>query len=159
MTTTRPKKKARTAITRSGGYSHQVASARPAPALLRFLLLSLCVSLCVLFLELAPASASPANDKAYALIFGTVWTPEGQPIYGVKVRIRRADDKKPKWKLFSNHAGEFAQRVPAGKNDYIVYADLKDFKSSAQNKLQAGTPVTVHIENDERVDIGLHLTR
>jgi len=76
MTTTRPKKKARTAITRSGGYSHQVASARPAPALLRFLLLSLCVSLCALFLELAPASASPANDKAYALIFGTVWTPD-----------------------------------------------------------------------------------
>ena len=77
----------------------------------------------------------------------------------MKVRIRRADDKKPKWELFSNHTGEFAQRVPAGKADYVVYADLKDFKSSPKKKLQAGTPVTVHIDNDKRVDIGLHLTR
>jgi hypothetical protein len=107
----------------------------------------------------AGASPVPGGDKAYALIFGTVWTPEGQPVYGVKVRIRRADDKRPKWELFSNRVGEFAQRVPAGKADYVVYADLKDFKSSPQNKLQAGTPVTVHVENDERVDIGLHLTR
>src|SRR3984893_16431018 len=56
-------------------------------------------------------------DQPYALIFGTVWGPDDRPIYGVRVKIRRAQDKKPKWELYSNHTGEFAQRVQAGKAD------------------------------------------
>ena len=71
--------------------------------------------------------------------------------------IRRADQKKPKWELYSNHTGEFAQRVPSGKASYIVWVDAKSVKAISNNKLQAGTEVTVQIAGDERVDIGLHL--
>jgi len=94
--------------------------------------------------------------KPYALIFGTVWGPDEQPVYGVKVKIRPADKNKAKWELYSDHRGEFAQRVPAGTNDYVVYADLKPEKG--QPKLVA-PEVKVHIENDERQDIGLHLKK
>ena len=76
---------------------------------------------------------------------------------GVKVKIRRADQKKPEWELYSDHMGEFAQRLPAGKADYIVWADLKGYKSLNGKHLSPGEQVTVHIEGDERQDIGLHL--
>jgi hypothetical protein len=95
----------------------------------------------------------------YALIFGTVWDPDGRPVYGVTVKIRRADEKKTRWETFSNHTGEFAQRVPLAKADYIVWADLKGTKLPSGKILKAGAEVPVHIEGDrnERVDIGLHL--
>jgi len=107
----------------------------------------------------AAAPAGSAHEKPYALIFGTAWGPDNLPVYGVKVKIRRADQKKAKWELYSDHHGEFAQRVPAGTADYVVWADLKGFKSSDGSKLQAGPELTVHVDNDERQDIGLHLTR
>ncbi len=72
--------------------------------------------------------------------------------YGVKVKIRRANEKKAKWELYSDHHGEFAQRVPAGEADYIVWADVKTAKGSSPPE------VKVHVINDERQDIGLHLT-
>jgi hypothetical protein len=98
--------------------------------------------------------------KPYALIFGTVWGPDNQPVYGAKVQIRPADRKKAKWELYSDHQGEFAQRVPAGQADYIVWVDTKDLKrvkSSSGKQLQSGQEVTVHIAGDERQDIGVHL--
>jgi hypothetical protein len=98
--------------------------------------------------------------KPYALIFGTVWGPDDRPVYGVKVKIRRADKNKAKWELISNHTGEFAQRVPAGKADYVVWVeakDLKGIKASNGNTLEPGPSVTVQIAGDERQDIGLHL--
>ena len=97
------------------------------------------------------------KPKPYALIFGTVWDPGGHPLYGVRVKIRRADEKKARWELYSNHTGEFAQRVPAGKADYIVWADVKGYKLPSGRRLKPGPEVTVHIDNDERSDIGLHL--
>ena len=95
--------------------------------------------------------------KSYALIVGTVWGPDDRPVYGVKVKIRRTDKKKAKWELYSNHTGEFAQRLPAGKADYIVWADSKGLKSLTGKRLEPGPEVTVHIESEERADIGLHL--
>jgi hypothetical protein len=95
----------------------------------------------------------------YALIFGTVWGPDDHPVYGIKVKIRRARDKKAKWELYSDHSGEFAQRVPAGETDYVVYADLKGAKFADGHPLHLAQEVPVHVEYDERVDIGLHLAR
>jgi hypothetical protein len=95
--------------------------------------------------------------KPYALIFGTVWDPEGHPLYGVTVKLRRADEKRARWEVLSNHTGEFAQRVPAGKADYIVWADVKGYKLASGKRLKPGSEVTVHIENEERSDVGLHL--
>jgi len=94
--------------------------------------------------------------KPYALIFGTVWDPVGAPMYGVKVKIRPADAKKAKWELYSDHRGEFAQRVPAGSHDYIVSTEIKPQKG--QPRLEAAE-VRVHIENDERQDVGVHLKK
>jgi len=79
-------------------------------------------------LPVSGSDQKKVTDKHYALIFGTVYDPDGHPLYGVKVKIRRSSEKKAKWELYSDHQGEFAQRVPAGKSDYIVWADLKDYK-------------------------------
>jgi len=102
-------------------------------------------------------AAQKKSEEPYALIYGTVYGPDARSVYGVKVKIRRSDQKKPRWELYSDHRGEFAQRVPAGKADYLVQADLRGFKSSIYKQLDAGPEVTVHIENDERSDISLHL--
>ena len=118
-----------------------------------------------LFLILLGLSATPIDasedsgkkEKPYALIFGTVWDPDNRPVYGVRVLIRRADKKKPQWELMSNHMGEFAQRVPAGTADYIIWADLKGYKSWDGRKLSPGDEAKVHVDYDERVDTGLHL--
>src|SRR6266702_7764303 len=58
-------------------------------------------------------AASKPKGKPYALIAGTVWGPDDRPVYGVTVMIRRAQAKKPKWQLISDHLGEVAKRVPA----------------------------------------------
>ncbi len=116
----------------------------------------------VLFLAcfVAPVNARSSDrekPQPYAVIFGTVWDPDGHPLYAVKVKIRRANEKKPRWELYSNHTGEFAQRLPAGKADYIVSADVKGYKLPSGRQLKPGAEVTVHIDYDERSDIGLHL--
>jgi hypothetical protein len=108
------------------------------------------------------AASTPKKLKptdAYALIFGTVWGPDNHPVYGVKVLILRSSGKKAKWDLYSDHHGEFALRVAAGKNDYIVSADLKGVKTQDGQALHLVEQVPVHVEYDERVDIGLHLAR
>jgi len=128
---------------------------------------SIPVSLSLLLLVLAPVApardASPgeehagSKEKPYALIYGTVWGPDNRPVYGVTVKIRRAAELKVRWEVYSNHSGEFAQRVPAGKADYVIWADLKGFKLPDGKRLQPGEPAQVHVEYDERVDTGLHL--
>jgi hypothetical protein len=90
--------------------------------------------------------------QPYALIFGTVFGPDNRPVRGVKIKIRREGQKKTV-DLLSDARGEFAQRFPAGKADYLVWADLKD-KQAAHN-----TEVKVHIEADERHDLTLHLNK
>lgn len=115
------------------------------------------IAACILCLGSALASPVPQSDKQtkpYALIFGTVWGPDDRPLYGVKVKIRRETEKRAHWQLVSDHHGEFAQRVPAGKADYVISSDA--FKTEDGRRLQA-EPVKVHIANDERVDTGLHL--
>lgn len=102
------------------------------------------------------SSAKNTQEKPYAVIFGTVWGPDDHPLYGVKIKIRRENEKKARWELYSDHNGEFAQHVPTGKQDYVIWADLKGYKSQKGNQLQ-GDEVRVHVDGDERVDTGLHL--
>jgi len=110
----------------------------------------------LLFPTMARGS-DPAKGKDFALIFGTVFDTAGSTLYGVKVKIRRADEKKPKWELYSNHTGEFAQRVPPGPADYVVWADVKGYKLDDGRRLRPGEEVKVHIDGDERQDMSLHL--
>jgi hypothetical protein len=93
------------------------------------------------------------------VIFGTVWGPDDRPVYGVTVKIRRAEDKArhARWEVYSNHLGEFEQLVPAGKETYILWADTSGLKTADGKKVQPGPEVTVEIEGNERVDTGVHL--
>jgi hypothetical protein len=120
----------------------------------------LSVLLCLLSfsgaVQVASFNFSPQSSKDpkkdYALIFGTVWGPNSQPVAGVPIRIRRASEKKFRWELMSNSSGEFAQRLPAGGQDYVIQADIKTANGKPKPE------VTVHIDDDERKDVGLHLT-
>jgi len=112
---------------------------------------------CVLVLLALAALASPAHakdKKDYAIISGTVWGPDNLPFQGATVKIRRAQDKKAKWGLYSDRRGEFAQRVPPGEADYVVWTEPLRAK---------GLPtlicpeVKVHVYQQERQDVGLHL--
>ena len=116
--------------------------------------------LCFVAAQICAANAAPSGlkpDQPYALIFGTVWGPDDHPLYGVKVKIRRADQKKARWELYSDHNGEFAQRVPVGPGDYLIWADLKGYKLFNGKELHQDAEVKVHVDNDEREDVGLHL--
>jgi hypothetical protein len=138
-------------------FGHSARSLWSAPRCgFRVLLVGLLLSLACLG-QTPSASAQSKHAKPYALIFGTVWGPDNRPVYGVKVKIRRADQKKARWEQYSDHSGEFAQRVPEGPGDYVVWADLKGYKSNDGRHLQPSDEVEVHIDNDERADIGLHL--
>lgn len=101
--------------------------------------------------ETVPQQKAAAND--YALIIGTVWGPDDRPVAGIPIKIRRATDTKAKWELMSDSRGEFAQRVPTGKHDYVIQADIKTPKG------QPKPEITVQIESDERKDVSLHLTQ
>lgn len=103
------------------------------------------------------ATSAKKPAKPYSLIFGTVWGPDDRPVYGVRVRIRRAADKKAHWEQFSDHRGEFGQRLPPGPGDYVIWADLHGFKPLTGKQLSPGEEIKVHIDNEERQDIGLHL--
>ena len=104
-------------------------------------------------------TAQKSRGKPYALIAGTVWGPDDRPVYGVSVKIRKGTDKpkKVRWEVYSDHMGEFAQRVPPGEADYILWADLKGFKPADGKPLHLVQELTIHVYNDERQDVGLHL--
>ena len=99
----------------------------------------------------ACAWAASGSSAPYALIFGTVWSPDNRPVYGVHVRLRRASEKKFRWEAFSDHRGEFAIRVPASAADYVLLPDLKHEKDRPLPETR------IHVASDERVDIGVHL--
>ncbi len=135
-----------------------VTTPDPAPVR-RIPLRQVVVALVVALLVGAGISASaqqsgPKFDprKHYALLYGTVWGKDQRPVYGVTVKIRPAAEKKARWTLMSDHSGEFAQRVPPGPGDYAVWADIKMPKGKPKPQ------TTVHVEGEERVDFGLHLT-
>jgi hypothetical protein len=112
----------------------------------------------LLVLALPGPTFGEKKHEPYALIFGTVYGPDHVPVRGVKIRIARMNGKEASktWQHVSDGRGEFAQRVPAGTADYLVWADIKPPKGQP---ISNRPEVRVHVENDERQDIGLHLTR
>jgi hypothetical protein len=74
-----------------------------------------------------------------------------RPLYGVRVKLRRAGEKKFRWEAYSDHRGEFGIRVPAAKADYVLVPDVKNTRSKPLPETQ------IHVESDERIDIGVHL--
>jgi hypothetical protein len=105
------------------------------------------------------AGASHRELAPYAVIFCTVWDADSHPVYGVHVQLRRAGEKKFRWEAYSDHRGELAFRVPPGKVDYELAADPRSLKALKDKGLTNREPVKVHVEYDEQVDTGLHLTK
>lgn len=107
----------------------------------------------ILVLVASPAFAKDKKPEPYALIFGTVYGPDMRPVQGVTIKIKRAEKKKPKWELWSDRRGEFAQRVPAGKATYEVRLEVPKNMGLKPEK----DVYLVQIDNDERQDIAVHL--
>jgi hypothetical protein len=107
----------------------------------------LLASLCFFLTINATSQVSPKNT---AVIFGTVWGPDDRPLPGMVVKIRLAGEKKARWQVRSNRRGEFDQVVPAGKQEYIIWADTKSYKLPDHKHLQPSPEVTVRVE---RADI------
>ncbi len=66
-----------------------------------------------------PPTASSSSKPRYShahdfLIRGTVFTPSALAFPGVRLRIRRANEKKFRWDTYTDSRGEFAVRVPQG---------------------------------------------
>jgi len=126
--------------------------------------LAICVLLTLLPSKVAASKDKPKKEKPYALIFGTAYGPNDRPLYGVKITIRPQKKKHPSWDLISDHRGEFAQRVPAGTNDYLVHGEAEyapmgdDGKPQLSKKVRLKGETRVHVDNEERRDISVHLT-
>jgi hypothetical protein len=121
--------------------------------------LAVVLGVAILFSTVA---AKDDHTKPFGLIFGTAYGPDDRPLYGVRVTIRLAGHKSPHWELMSDHRGEFAQRVPAGPSDYEISGDalitpVLDGKPQTSKKTQLKGSTRVHLDKDERQDIGLHL--
>jgi len=101
---------------------------------------------------LLAAPATGQNQKRYAVIFGTVWTADNRPAYGVPIKVCRAGEKKARWEAVSDHQGEFAVRVPPVAQEYEVWADIKlpKGKEPPKVKVQVSDP-------NVRNDVSLHL--
>ena len=126
--------------------------------------LASCVLLALLPAGVAASKDKPKKEKPYALIFGTAYGPNDRPLYGVKITIRPQNKKHPSWEQMSDHRGEFAQRVPAGTNDYLVRGEAEyapvgdDGKPQLSKKVRLKGETRVHVDNEERRDISVHLT-
>ena len=116
--------------------------------LLTIVISALAVSYCF---SAAPSDSKSDAKKPYALLYGTVYDKDDRPVYGIRVKIQRITGKKASWELYSDHSGEFAQRVPPGAADYLVTAEVKTPKG------QPKPEVRVHVINEERRDLSLHL--
>lgn len=127
-----------------------------------------CLAIFIVFTLAHPPAATckdkPQKEKPYALIFGTAFGPNDHPLYGVKITIRPQKKKHSSWDLISDHRGEFAQRVPPGPGDYVIHGEAEyapvgeDGKPQLSKKMRLKGDTKVHVENEERLDISVHLT-
>jgi hypothetical protein len=103
------------------------------------------------------------QEKPYGLIFGTAYGPDDRPLYGVRVTIRREGKNHKTWEVVSDHRGEFAQRVPVEASDYVIKGEAEyapvgpDGRPQMSKKKKLRGQTRVHIEGEERQDIGIHL--
>lgn len=71
---------------------------------------------------------SHANDF---LITGTVFDQRGYAFPGVRLKIRRSNEKRFHWDDFTNSRGDFAVRVPKG-SQYELVVHAKGFADQAR---------------------------
>ena len=99
----------------------------------------------------APSDSSSSRKSKHGhaddlVIRGTVFNERGLALQGVKLRIRRSDQKKSRWETYTNSRGEFAVRVPKGP-DYEIAAESKGFaKQSQAINGQSEESVVLHMQ-------------
>ncbi len=107
-------------------------------------LAALCFLLCT-----AAGGAGKAKDRsAQAIIAGGVYDEAGYALPGIRVKIRREKERKPQWEAVSDARGEFAVRVPAGRETYVVSTHSKEHLNQEQK---------VEIYGQERAELILRL--
>jgi uncharacterized lipoprotein YbaY len=88
--------------------------------------------------------------QPYALIYVTVFYEEnGFLVRGARVEVRLKDTKK-RWDANTNEEGSAAIQVPAGKAVYVVESQISGRVADRKE---------ISVENDERVDVVLHLRK
>jgi len=125
----------------------------------RFLTIAIALSLVLLLSASSFAGKDKDLRKHFGLIFGTAYGPDDHSLYGAKIEIHPAGKKHPAWELFSDHRGEFAQRVPPGPTDYVITGEVEYtpiVNGVTQKKKKLKTETKVHIEAEERQDVSLH---
>lgn len=65
------------------------------------------------------------------LIIGTVFDENALSFPGVEIRVRQKDEKKYRWQTYTNSRGEFAVRVPEGK-EYELQVRARKYKDQKQ---------------------------
>jgi hypothetical protein len=71
------------------------------------------------------------------LIFGTVFQDSGYLLPGAEIRVRRAGEKKVRWRQVSDRRGEFGVCVPTGA-EYELTVKAKGFEEHSR-KIDART--------------------
>lgn len=87
---------------------------------------------------------APAEDF---LIFGTVLNDQAFAFQGAKIEVRRAGEKKVRWRAMSDRRGEFGIRVPHGA-EYDVQIEARGF-AKAERKVDG--------KNGQRFDFVVRL--
>jgi len=100
----------------------------------------------------APQAAADQKKKKQPLaeqflIFGTVFEESGRLLPGAELRVRRAGEKKVRWRARSDRRGEFGIRVPTGEK-YELTVEAKGFEEQ-EHKIDA--------KNGTRVDLVLRM--
>jgi hypothetical protein len=102
------------------------------------LLLSLVIGLAQPF---AAGADEPKGKKQKVadqfLIFGTVFEESGFLVREAEIQVRRAGEKRVRWRQYSDRRGEFAVRVPPG-SEYELTVKAKGFETHT-HKVDART--------------------
>ena len=83
------------------------------------------------------------------LILGTIFDEQARSLPGVRVRIRRTDEKKYRWETYTNSRGEFAVRVVPGYQ-YEVSMHCKKYKDESHT-------VDSNVDVQQRLSVKLQL--
>jgi hypothetical protein len=99
--------------------------------------------------DLTHSTAAKKKQEPYALLMGSCFNEKGFSLPGVTIVVEMKVEPgqkviRKKWELFSSPRGEFAVRLPAGVNTFLIGASKKGYKSMEK---------TVIFTGDERQDV------
>jgi Carboxypeptidase regulatory-like domain len=90
------------------------------------------------------------------LILGTVFDHQALALPGVRVRIRRTDEKKYGWETYTNSRGEFAVHVAPGYQYEVNmhYKKYKDHREMVDSNVDVQQRLSVKLQPVEQPNSG-----